>query len=325
MDFWYFKGLKMNPKSKTIPMKKFYAVITLSAILFSCNSEAKKPIDSQKITATNAIIEKSVVPLNTSDTLDVHIPEYFELDSVFMAYQYDLDTVRKTQTCPRIFIHDIRHSLGEENLKIRKHDFIEVILPNALAVNDAVLIERENFKDIESKTTLSAAEEEYLNNLLTKYRAKSVQELDEKINIIPPSLIICQAIIESGWGKSHFAYEGNSLFGEHAPADAKDAMKAAGANIGLRAFPSVYKAIESYVHNLNSHPAYKSLRDARSKIINSGQHIDGLSLAQTQDHYSEKGHEYAEFLMTIIKSNELQDFDACKLTPGQTIRIFIEK
>ena len=35
-----------------------------------------------------------------------------------------------------------------------------------------------------------------------------------KINTIPISLILAQSIIESGWGASRFAQEGNALFGQ---------------------------------------------------------------------------------------------------------------
>ena len=35
-----------------------------------------------------------------------------------------------------------------------------------------------------------------------------------KINSIPISLILAQSIIESGWGASRFAQEGNALFGQ---------------------------------------------------------------------------------------------------------------
>ena len=35
-----------------------------------------------------------------------------------------------------------------------------------------------------------------------------------KINSIPISLILAQSIIESGWGVSRFAQEGNALFGQ---------------------------------------------------------------------------------------------------------------
>ena len=38
-------------------------------------------------------------------------------------------------------------------------------------------------------------------------------ELSKKINEIPISMILAQAIIESGWGSSRFAQQGNALFG----------------------------------------------------------------------------------------------------------------
>jgi Bax protein len=34
------------------------------------------------------------------------------------------------------------------------------------------------------------------------------------MDIIPPSIAIAQAAIESGWGTSRFALEGNAMFGQ---------------------------------------------------------------------------------------------------------------
>ena len=38
--------------------------------------------------------------------------------------------------------------------------------------------------------------------------------LEKRVGIIPPSLVVAQAAIESGWGTSRFLLEGNNLFGQ---------------------------------------------------------------------------------------------------------------
>ena len=72
--------------------------------------------------------------------------------------------------------------------------------------------------------------------------------------------------MESGWGESRFAQQGNNLFGEWCftkgcgivPSQRKE-----GATHEVRRFDSVDDALASYMHNLNTGHAYKALRVAR--------------------------------------------------------------
>jgi len=186
-------------------------------------------------------------------------------------------------------------------------------LSNSLLVNEQILKDRHFVFKVQNQENLSREDSLQLTMLKAHYRSETNEELIEKVDIVPPSLILCQSIIESGWGQSHFAYEGNSLFSEHAPANSKNSMKAKGANIGLRAFPTVADAIAGYTANLNRHNAYASLRRERN------QEIDGLTLTNTEEHYSELGHEYVDYLRKIISIYHLTDFDNCKLEHGNNL------
>ena len=48
---------------------------------------------------------------------------------------------------------------------------------------------------------------------MVKYKAETLDALLIKVDKIPVSLALAQAAIESGWGTSRFAYEGNALLG----------------------------------------------------------------------------------------------------------------
>lgn len=300
--------------------RRYFYLLCLPIFLIGCkekNSQQKDSVHtpSAKIADESKVTENDTLYLNT----------YFDLDPVFDSLNYHLEYVRKEHIVPRVFLLDIRRSLKSETSDVRKYDFMRIILSNALLVNEHIRIERESIIELLNKKSLSVAEASYLDSLSAYYRCDERSELIEKVDIIPPSLIMCQAIIESGWGQSHFAYEGNSLFGEHAPANATDAIKAAGANIGLRTFPTVYDAIRGYANNLNRHNAYKSLRDVRSDLRNKNLTIDGLEMANTQDHYSELGHEYVNTLRQIISMYNLTDFDRCILKEGKNLFIEILK
>ena len=56
----------------------------------------------------------------------------------------------------------------------------------------------------------------YLISLRNKYGVENLFDRDEflkRVDVIPISLALSQAAVESGWGKSRFAREANNLFG----------------------------------------------------------------------------------------------------------------
>lgn len=307
-------------------MTKFLIPIFLFFLVSSCLKPNGDTNNTMKPTRDSLHVEKSQIKHAITERINdtILLATYTELDPVFDSLNFHLEEVRKTDTVPRIFLLDIRKSLGQENSNVRKYDFLRVILSNSLLVNEQILKDRHFVISVQNQENLSREDSLQLSKLKSHYRSKTKAELIEKVDIVPPSLILCQSIIESGWGQSHFAYEGNSLFGEHAPADSKNAMKAKGANIGLRAFPTIADAIAGYAANLNRHSAYASLRKERRKLREENQEIDGLTLANTEEHYSELGHEYVEYLRKIISIYHLTDFDNCILEHGNNLFIEIE-
>ncbi len=304
-----------------IKLTIFFAAV----LLVSCSGPAGKTTGNEHAAGDSLHIEteqlKKARMARATDT--VELLSYFDLDSLFDMKNYHLEEVRRTNEVERVFVHDIRESLGEETTSIRKYDFIRIILSNSLRVNEDLLRTRHFVLDVQGRENLDEAERQHLDSLMLHYRAETKAELIDKVDIIPPSLIVCQAILESGWGRSHFAYEGNSLFGEHAPAGSPDAMKAKGANVGLRAFPSIYDAIHGYATNLNRHNAYASLREARKEMRQNNARIEGLALVNTEEHYSELGHEYVDRLREVISIYNLTDFDDCRLKDEDNLLVFI--
>ena len=70
-----------------------------------------------------------------------------------------------------------------------------------------------------------------------------------KINSIPISLILAQAIIESGWGASRFAQEGNALFGQWTYDG--EGIKPAGSDVGETHKVMKFKVLKASVRASN--------------------------------------------------------------------------
>ena len=69
----------------------------------------------------------------------------------------------------------------------------------------------------------------------------------------------------------------------------------------------------SYILNLNTHTAYKELRNFRTLKYNRGKKITGNDMANFLDKYAEIGLEYVTKVKTMIKKNQLSKYENSSL------------
>ena len=190
----------------------------------------------------------------------------------------------------------------------KKKAFIDSIVPIAKKVNVDVLQKRNLVISLSKKQNFTDDENEQLKKLMSEYKADSIDSLLTKIDIIPVSLILSQAIIESGWGTSRFAKQGNSLFGQRGTPNGGMKPKDS-ENVTVAKFDNIADSVKSYLKNLNTHRAYREFRSARKQMRDSGKNIDSLKLAKNLKSYSERGSSYIKDLTSIIKYNKLSQYD----------------
>ena len=156
---------------------------------------------------------------------------------------------------------------------------------------------------------------EELVKLYKKYRIDEGSKIDallEKIDIIPPSLVLSQAALESNWGRSRFAkfyhnYFGLWCFERGCGVIPKKRDK--GDTHEVAKFSSPEKAIDFYFLSINRNEAFKTLRKIRQDKRSKGQSITGLSLSEGLVNYAEIGYEYVVRIRRVITTNELSKFD----------------
>ena len=96
----------------------------------------------------------------------------------------------------------------------------------------------------------------------------------DKEKRVPISIIIAMAGIESAWGKSRFAKEGNALFGvrtwdlENTPH--MKALENLDAEWGVKKYTSKCKSVKDMIRILNTHPAYDKFRELRAEQLEDG-------------------------------------------------------
>lgn len=139
-----------------------------------------------------------------------------------------------------------------------------------------------------------------------------MRRLLRRVDIVPPSLALAQAANESAWGTSRFAREGNNLFGQwcYTPGCGLVPMRRElGGRHEVKRFDWPYDSVASYVHNLNTHPAYRGFRQTRESLQDESQTLSGLALLDGLRSYSERGPEYLTAIRNIIVKNDLQSRD----------------
>ncbi|MEQ8666498.1 MAG: glucosaminidase domain-containing protein [Rhodospirillales bacterium] len=134
-----------------------------------------------------------------------------------------------------------------------------------------------------------------------------------RVDTIPMTLAMAQAANESSWGQSRFAQEGNNLFGQWCFTEGCGIVpedRPAGDNHEVRAFGSINESVRSYLHNINTHRAYRELRQARARARAEGRAASGLELAGYLDSYSERGAKYIEEIRATVRVNRDLMLDA---------------
>jgi len=129
----------------------------------------------------------------------------------------------------------------------------------------------------------------------------------DKDKRVPISIIIAMAGIESAWGTSRFAKEGNALFGVRTwSLDTVPHMKALGnldATWGVKKYSSKCLSIKDMIRILNTHPAYDKFRQYRAEQLKVGkwnyrQLMSGMTAWSTNP-------DYAEIIVQTIVDNKL--------------------
>ena len=234
-----------------------------------------------------------------------------------------LRSIENQLPVPRMYFSSIPKNINEYKIFEKKKVFLSILLPIALRGNELALEERKRLKVAFLTNNIYKIEyfaKKYKVKNFTKINFGSLnslqlrnikKELLIKVNRVPVSMIIAQAIIESGWGASRFAQEGNALFGEWTWKN-NDGIKPNGnldANFAVKSFKNISESLNSYILNLNRHPAYTEMRNYRSMMFKAGKDITGYDTAAYLENYAEIGLAYVEKVNNMIKSNKLYKFE----------------
>lgn len=233
-----------------------------------------------------------------------------ELRSAFKKHDFYLSSCKGSRCLqvPRLDLASLPSDLKSLSPKQKKDLFLRSHLPLVLKANEAILEERASLEEImsrveaEGRKALTPVDKAWIKSMMDKYRLKkwNLEELLKRIDVLPPSLALGQSAVESGWGTSFAAREKNSTFG----------MTVRNKVLG---YTTLQECVDSYIRNINANPAYKELREIRARLREEGTKFCGIALAEGLIRYSELGRRYIKKVQTIIRSNNLKQFDTAQL------------
>ncbi len=219
-----------------------------------------------------------------------------------------------------------------EDIGLRKRIFLHTLLPTALLARHEVTLERLRLQSILAKINCSsgqlnftssthetqqclwqsyllADEVGFVKGLSKTYRTTDANELLARVDPLPVSLILAQGALESSWGRSRFAREGNSIFGMWTwkKKGIVPLQREEGKTHKVKAYDSILDSVRAYQLTLNRLDQYEHLRSLRLETDDSLVLAEGLTL------YSQRGNQYVNDIKNVILSNNLQAYDSYTL------------
>lgn len=218
-----------------------------------------------------------------------------------------LAEVRQTGTVPAAYVDRIDVDLSPLPTDERKQVFFRIVMPLVARENGRIRAERKTaMKDVGAIP----------DALFKRYDVPpgDLEALRRRVDTIPTSLVLAQAALESGWGTSRFALDGNNLFGMRTyNEDTPGLAPAAAKGFKVMRFDSLGNGVAAYMLNLNTHFAYKQFRKTRAELRSTGKPVTGVDLTDWLTKYSEIPEKYGRMLRGLIAREKLAPFDKVRL------------
>ncbi|MCQ8876916.1 glucosaminidase domain-containing protein [Pseudoalteromonas shioyasakiensis] len=203
------------------------------------------------------------------------------------------------------------------DVKEKKRAFFDFIRPHVEAENKQIRQQRATLEIalmmLQYNEPLNAKQTKQVKTILNSYKLPntintlSITQALRRVDIIPKELALMQAANESAWGTSRFARIGLNFFGQWCYSKGCGMVpkrRTSGAVHEVAAFKSVRDGVASYFKNINTHNAYKELRDIRADLRRQQKPVTATKLSYGLMSYSERGEAYIEELNQMINHNK---------------------
>lgn len=268
----------------------------------------------------------------TRDGVFVAASKTAQIRNYFRQAGYDmLPCLKDKKPVPRIFVQSVPSDFNKKKFdEERPALFYEMLLPVILKANEALIVEREQVlrlrKEFDETGDLTPESMTELNKWIERYDVKRSDDLGTlfntlvpRVDAVTPTLLLTMAAEDSGFGTSRYAREYNAIFNQrdwNGNGAVPDEAQKEGPQYRIKVFPSLYEAVLSEIHYLNTNGYFENYRIAREKYRRTGNLMRGYSIAHLLINFPYRPMKYPDILKHLILQYELTPLDSQVLEPA---------
>ncbi|MBU1659773.1 glucosaminidase domain-containing protein [bacterium] len=259
------------------------------------------------VTLVSVVTTLNILSINQQDNIKQSSNEYENSNIEFKKIERVSDIIPINEITVKPLAYTSVVNLGELEVNKKKEAFIAIMLPSILLSKQKMAFERKKIISLLEQEQLSDEEQIYLDNTMKRFQAKDEQQLLSRMTTHPTSIVLAQAAIESGWGSSRFFLKANNVFGIWSFSTNDNRIAAgetrSGKTIYLKDYKTLQNSVYDYFVTLSASGPYQAFRDTRKHTKDPNKLVEHLG------QYSELGELYIENLKTVIRQNNLTQYD----------------
>lgn len=256
--------------------------------------------------------------------LDVGQVSSLQLEKIFKNYNYNNYLLKPDWVYPDICVETLPAGYTEIKSELQQRKFfMMILLPLALKINQNIKKERQVLEFLifkNSRSQLDDTDKFIIDDFAQKYDVFSREKgkkrynfllnaLRERINIVPPSIFIAAAAINTDWGNAPFLHKSNNLYRE-LNWYSDEGLKPFDENNNdyrIKIFPSLYASMEAFALYLNSSVNTDMFRYMRQLDFDNHNTILGKNLSPYLIFISELENfaGLMNYIITFYKLNEV--------------------
>lgn len=199
----------------------------------------------------------------------------------------------------------------------KKQKFFDMLLPSVLVASFGIKETRNKLeqisRDLKNGHSVDKKDSLFLEHQLDVWKARNIDNLvNVKMVTHPTSIMLAQAVVETGWGSSRFFVSANNTFGVWSFNPEESRVKAretrSGKAVYVRKYDNLSMSIIDYYKVIARGP-YSEYREQRVESDDPYEMVDYLFS------YSEIGQEYTQRLKTIMRDSGLEKYDNYQIDP----------
>lgn len=204
----------------------------------------------------------------------------------------------------QIFINGMLPAIKQANQQILQDHQHLVLLYKEYQLNPKVLSKQD-------QSWLTVVAQNYDVENFSAENEQQWVELIKRVDIVPISLALAQAINESSWGESRFAKQANNYYGQwcyQASCGIVPEKRPNGDFYEVKYFTDRFQSVATYMHNLNTHASYSHFRNIRYELREKGQPLNGYVLVTAINGYAPHQSDYISQLQQLITRYQLYQY-----------------